>query len=185
MTTMIMAMDMDGAIGTASINSLPWECPDDMAFFKRTTINNTVVMGYRTFTSIGQPLLNRKNVVITKDSATAEKLKAEFGTDVTIIGSINEVQPSHDTFIIGGLSTYQAALDAGLVDRALINVLAFHSNGDLIFDVNGVSLIANSKITLRGSTWKTMLYNTIPDSTVFSGSSQHKVNIFQLELKRC
>lgn len=63
--SLIVAYDRNSLIGADS--SLPWTIPADMAHFKNITINKTVVMGRKTFESIGRPLPQRNNVVLTRD----------------------------------------------------------------------------------------------------------------------
>ena len=63
----IVAMTPERIIGRD--NSLPWHFPEDLKFFKRTTSGHPVVMGRKTFESIGRPLPNRQNIVITRDSS--------------------------------------------------------------------------------------------------------------------
>ncbi|REK77101.1 dihydrofolate reductase [Paenibacillus paeoniae] len=64
--TLIAAMDRNRAIGYE--NQLLWHLPGDMAFFRRTTTGKTVLMGRKTFDSIGKPLPNRRNLILTRQS---------------------------------------------------------------------------------------------------------------------
>lgn len=61
----IVAVAEDGAMGRD--NQLPWHLPDDMRFFKRMTMGKPVIMGRKTFESIGKPLPGRRNIVLTRD----------------------------------------------------------------------------------------------------------------------
>ena len=63
--TIIVATDQQGGIGID--NTLPWKLPEDMAHFKRLTTGHPVLMGRKTFDSIGRPLPNRRNIVITRN----------------------------------------------------------------------------------------------------------------------
>lgn len=63
--SLIVAMDENGLIGND--DKIPWDVPEDLALFKEITTNNIVIMGRRTFDSIGKPLPNRLNIVITKN----------------------------------------------------------------------------------------------------------------------
>jgi dihydrofolate reductase len=63
--SLIVAMDKNNLIG--SNNGLPWHLPADLAFFKRTTMGKPIVMGRKTFESIGKPLPGRRNIVVTRD----------------------------------------------------------------------------------------------------------------------
>ena len=65
--SLIVAMDENRLIG--SNNNLPWQLPADRAFFKRTSMGKPIIMGRKTFASIGRPLPGRRNIVITRDPA--------------------------------------------------------------------------------------------------------------------
>src|SRR3569832_1224682 len=63
--TAVVAIDKRGGIGVN--NTLPWHLPEDLAHFKRTTSGHPIIMGRKTFESIGRPLPNRRNIVVTRD----------------------------------------------------------------------------------------------------------------------
>jgi dihydrofolate reductase len=63
--TIIVAMDAQRGIGID--NTLPWKLPEDLAHFKRLTTGHPIIMGRKTFDSIGRPLPNRRNIVITRN----------------------------------------------------------------------------------------------------------------------
>jgi dihydrofolate reductase len=65
MISFIWAMDENGVIGHE--NKLPWKIPADLKFFKETTMGHPIVMGRKTFESIGKPLPGRENIVLTRD----------------------------------------------------------------------------------------------------------------------
>ncbi len=88
-------------------NQLLWNIPDDMKRFKTLTTGHTVIMGRITYESIGKPLPNRINIVITNDSTF-------IAPGCIISHSLDEaIQKSHDseTFIIGGASIYAQAIE--------------------------------------------------------------------------
>lgn len=103
--SMIAAMAQDRVIGID--NQMPWHLPADFAWFKRCTMGKPVVMGRKTYDSIGRPLPGRQNIVISRDPS----LVIEGVTTVTSIdealkaaGSVEEVM------IIGGGTIYEACL---------------------------------------------------------------------------
>ena len=103
----IWAQDERGAIGSA--NGLPWYLPADLAYFKRTTRGHPVVMGRRTFESIGQPLPLRLNIVVTtKPPFHAEGVQVCNSLDAAIAKA--EASETDEAFIIGGGQLYAAAL---------------------------------------------------------------------------
>ena len=67
--TLIVARARNGAIGRDG--TLPWRLPEDLAFFKRTTMGHPIVMGRRTWESIGRPLPGRRNIVVSRQSASS------------------------------------------------------------------------------------------------------------------
>lgn len=110
--SIIVAMDMYRGIGKE--NALPWRLKADMEHFKNTTMGNTVIMGRKTFDSIGRALPGRRNIVITRD----RKWKAR---DVIIVHSLEDalrqVKDKDQAFIIGGGEIYAQALP--LADRLI------------------------------------------------------------------
>jgi hypothetical protein len=63
--TIVVAIDAQRGIGIN--NTLPWHLPEDLAHFKRTTTGHPIIMGRKTFDSIGRPLPNRRNIVVTRN----------------------------------------------------------------------------------------------------------------------
>ncbi len=86
-------------------NTLMWNLPGDMRFFRTTTSGSTVIMGRKTYESIGRPLPKRENIVISRNT----ELKIER---VRIVSSLDEAiaAANGDAFVIGGASIYAAAL---------------------------------------------------------------------------
>ncbi len=86
-------------------NTLMWNLPGDMRFFRTTTSGSTVIMGRKTYESIGRPLPKRENIVISRNT----ELKIE---GVRIVSSLDEAiaAANGDAFVIGGASIYAATL---------------------------------------------------------------------------
>jgi dihydrofolate reductase len=68
---LVLAAAENGVIGRG--DALPWELPDDLQHFKRTTIGRPIIMGRKTFESVGFPLPGRRNIVITRDAILAAR----------------------------------------------------------------------------------------------------------------
>ncbi|ELE6597499.1 type 3 dihydrofolate reductase [Vibrio diabolicus] len=103
--SMIAAMADNRIIGKD--NQMPWHLPADFAWFKRCTMGKPVVMGRKTYESIGRPLPGRLNIVISRD----ETLKIEGVTTVTSIEQALEVAGDvEEVMIIGGGAIYAACL---------------------------------------------------------------------------
>jgi dihydrofolate reductase len=105
--SLIVATDKKGVIGKD--NALPWQMPADMAFFKKTTTGHPVIMGRKTFESIGRPLPDRQNIVVSHNpNFKADGVQVAQSIDKAIaLGVVSHV---NEIFIIGGQAVYEAAL---------------------------------------------------------------------------
>lgn len=104
----IVAIAQNFAIGKDG--KLPWHYSADLKFFKQTTLNHAVLMGFQTWTSIGKPLPNRLNIVLSRKS------KIEPQPNVLLMRSTDEVlafskRLNCDLFVIGGAETYKNFAD--------------------------------------------------------------------------
>ncbi|MFK8076097.1 MAG: dihydrofolate reductase [Granulosicoccus sp.] len=122
---MIMAMDKNKLIGQNG--GLPWKIPGELAYFKRVTMGKPVVMGRKTFDSIGKPLPGRTNIVVTRNTEWSAE-------GVVVVNSLNDAiaashdalngQPAGEIMIIGGASLCRDAMSITrrlyltVVDRA-------------------------------------------------------------------
>ena len=104
--SLIVAMDDNRLIG--SNNDLPWQMPADLAFFKRTTMGKPIIMGRKTFASIGRPLPGRRNIVITRDSGFSAT-----GCEIAngIEAALSLCSEAEEVMLIGGASLYQQTID--------------------------------------------------------------------------
>lgn len=103
--SMIAAMANDRVIGKD--NQMPWHLPADFAWFKRCTMGKPVVMGRKTYESIGRPLPGRQNIVISRD----DSLSIEGVTTVTSIdAALTAAGEVDEVMIIGGGTIYEACL---------------------------------------------------------------------------
>src|SRR5829696_6972649 len=103
----IAAVDRKGAIGKGG--KLPWHYSADMKFFRETTTGHAVVMGRKTWLTIGKPLKNRLNIVLSRDSNIEPQESLIVLSDVESVLSFND-SLSTDLFVIGGAQIYQAFL---------------------------------------------------------------------------
>jgi dihydrofolate reductase len=105
--TLLAAVDRNNAIGKG--NTLPWRHRCDMKLFKETTTGNTVVMGSKTYESMGcKPLPNRRNIVITSDPSKFDQHDEVFF--VTSIAEALEHEIVGHLFVIGGANIYKQFL---------------------------------------------------------------------------
>ena len=114
---------------------IPWSCPQDMKWFKDTTIGHAVIMGRKTFDSLKKPLKDRINIVITsKDIVTNSEEKVYAVKSVEEAISLAKSLTMNDIFIIGGASIYKYALEHDLVDKIYIDYLSeFVEDADAFF----------------------------------------------------
>lgn len=108
MVTIVVAMGLKNEIGAG--NQLLWNLPKDLKHFKEITSGHPIIMGRKTFESIGKPLPNRTNIVISRRNDW-------FQEGILIVGSIKEAlkfakKIDENVFIIGGGDIYKQTLDA-------------------------------------------------------------------------
>jgi dihydrofolate reductase len=124
--TLIVAAAENNAIGKD--NQMPWHLPNDFKYFKKSTIDHSIVMGRKTFESIGKPLPERRNIVLTRDQQYNNP-----GIDVA--NSLQDVltycRDEREIFIIGGANIYQQALP--LAQRVLLTRVHATIDGDAFF----------------------------------------------------
>jgi dihydrofolate reductase len=122
---LIVAMDPDQVIGRD--NRLPWHLPDDLRYFKRVTTGQTVLMGRRTFESIGRPLPNRRNLVLSRQPGWGAQGIEVFPD----LDSALDAAGPDTIFIIGGADLFRATLPRA----AVLHVTRVHDRfpGDVFF----------------------------------------------------
>ena len=103
----IVAVDRKNAIGKGG--KLPWHYSADMKFFRETTTGHAVVMGRKTWLTIGKPLKDRLNIVLSRDSNIEPQDSLLVLTDVDSVISFNNSLTT-DLFVIGGAQIYEAFL---------------------------------------------------------------------------
>lgn len=124
--TLIVAAAENNAIGKD--NQMLWHLPNDFKYFKKQTLNHSVVMGRKTFESIGKPLPERRNIVITRNPDW-------MADDVDVANSLDEVltycRDEREIFIIGGANIYKQALP--LASKVLLTRVHTNIDGDAYF----------------------------------------------------
>lgn len=124
--SIIVAMARNRTIGIN--NTLPWRCPEDLKHFKALTMGHHMIMGRKTFDSIGKPLPGRTTVVVTRD----RHLKIE-GCLVahSLQDAIKLCAKDSETFIVGGADIYAQSL--ALADTLYITEMQQDAEGDVHF----------------------------------------------------
>ncbi|MFN8847235.1 MAG: dihydrofolate reductase [Bdellovibrionales bacterium] len=128
----IVATDLNGAIGKD--NKLPWHLPEDLKFFKATTQGKIMIMGRKTFDSIGRLLPGRFHIVITRQSLNSENPMLKY------VSSLDEAlkmaksligQWPEEVFILGGGEIFTQSID--LVDRIYLTKIEKVVEGDCFY----------------------------------------------------
>ncbi|TFW32782.1 dihydrofolate reductase [Massilia horti] len=104
--TLVVAMDQQRGIGVD--NKLPWHLPEDLAHFKRVTLGHPIIMGRKTFDSIGRPLPKRRNIVVTRNAAWRQEgveVAASLDQAIAMVG----MEP---VSIIGGAQIFSESMSA-------------------------------------------------------------------------
>jgi dihydrofolate reductase len=110
--TLVVAMDAERGIGVD--NKLPWHLPEDLAHFKRVTLGHPIIMGRKTFDSIGRPLPKRRNIVVTRNAGWSHE-----GVEVAESLQAAVLLASGDTAsIIGGAQIFTESM--ALADRMIV-----------------------------------------------------------------
>src|SRR5579859_4420859 len=123
----IAAMSLNRVIGAG--NKIPWHLPEDFKWFKRMTTGHVIVMGRKTYESIGKPLPNRTTIVLTRS--------AELLAGVQTVSELAQLESLHSTlagreiFICGGAQIYRQALP--LCSDLYLTVVKQVVDGDALF----------------------------------------------------
>ncbi len=124
--SIIAAVSDNNAIGIN--NSLPWSLPNDLKHFKSLTLNHSVIMGRNTFNSIGKPLPNRKNIVVSYQ--TEQEIPNVINVN-SLKDALNLVKNEDEVFVIGGASLYEQVLP--IANRLYITQVHGNIPGDRFF----------------------------------------------------
>jgi len=124
--SIVVAMDENRLIGKD--NQLPWHLPADLAYFKKITTGKSILMGRKTYDSIGRPLPNRRNIVISRNLKT-------LITGCEVVSSIDEAlsitKDEDEVMVIGGASLCEQLLHR--VNRLYITKIEGKFDGDVYF----------------------------------------------------
>ena len=124
--SIIVAMAENGVIGRG--NTLPWHLPADLKRFKQLTMGHTLIMGRKTFQSIGRPLPGRKTIVMTRDADfSAPGVEIARTTDE----ALQKASGDSEIFSAGGVEMFKQMLD--LADRIYLTLVRAKIEGDTFF----------------------------------------------------
>lgn len=124
--TLIVAYSTNRVIGRD--NTLPWKLPGDLAHFKRSTLGHPIIMGRKTWDSLGRPLPGRSNIVISRNPDFSAAGATVVPTLEAAIAACGDVQ---EAFVIGGAQIYAQALP--MAQRVLATEVHADVEGDAFF----------------------------------------------------
>ena len=127
--SLICAMASNGIIGRN--NGLPWHLPEDLKYFKATTMGHSIIMGRKTWESIGRPLPGRTSIVVTRDTeyvAEGAKVVHSIEEALRLAESIALIDGAEEAFLIGGAALYAAAMP--MADRFHLTRVHAEVEGD-------------------------------------------------------
>jgi dihydrofolate reductase len=130
MISLIVVHDKNRVIGYE--NKMPWHLPGELKYFKNTTMGKPMIMGRKTFESIGRPLPGRKNIIVTRNKEYQHE-----GIEVvtSLIEAINIAGDVPEIMIIGGEEIFKLALP--IADRLYITQIDYEFKGDTYFPPYG------------------------------------------------
>jgi len=130
--SLIVAVSRNGVIGLD--NQLPWHLPEDLKYFKSVTMGKPLIMGRKTFESIGRPLPGRTNIVITRDSgwhAEGVEVAQTLLQAMTLARLACAQAELNEIMVIGGEQIYRLALP--VADRLYLTEVQAEVEGDAFF----------------------------------------------------
>lgn len=143
MISLLVAMDQNRLIGRN--NQLPWHLPEDLRYFKKTTMGHTIVMGRKTFESIGKPLPGRENMVMSRNRNFQPEGCVVIHSWEPVMER-NSRNPDQEIFVIGGQRLFEQAI--AFADRMYITEIDEQFEGDTFFpafDPSEWQLISKTK----------------------------------------
>ena len=124
MFSIIVAVGKNNEIGKN--NKLLWHIPEDLKTFKKITLNKKVVMGRKTFESIGRPLPNRENIILTRNNDYTLDNEIRIYNDLeTLLSEYGNSE--EEIFILGGEQIYKEMLDKNMITKLYISFIDFES----------------------------------------------------------
>jgi dihydrofolate reductase len=127
---LVLAAAENGVIGRG--DALPWELPDDLQHFKRTTLGRPIIMGRKTFESVGFPLPGRTNIVVTRDEGWShEGVRVSHTLDAALESAFDQalIDGADAAMVVGGAEIYRLALPRA--DKVVLTRVEGDVQGDV------------------------------------------------------
>jgi dihydrofolate reductase len=122
MLSAVVAMSENRVIGKD--NKLPWHMPADLAHFKKITLGKPIIMGRKTYESIGRPLPGRRNLILTRDKSWVMAGCEVFHSVDAVLAALE----GHDASVIGGAEIFSAFMPS--IEKLYLTVIHFQCEGD-------------------------------------------------------
>ena len=136
--SIVIAVADNGVIGRG--NALPWDLPDDLQHFKRTTMGRPIIMGRKTYESIGRPLPGRLNIILTRDGAwqtPGVSVATSIEQAIDLAEGQALVDGADSVMVIGGAEVYRQALP--FTSRVFLTRVRGNVHGDAFFDLDQIA----------------------------------------------
>jgi dihydrofolate reductase len=128
---LIVANTENGVIGKNG--SMPWSMPQELKRFRKLTKNSIVLMGRKTYETIGKPLDSRHNYILTKSELKIDGAFV-FSEIEDALKDMEIIFPNTEIFIIGGATVYKMFLESNLIDKIYQTLIHTTIEGDAFFD---------------------------------------------------
>ncbi len=112
---------------------MPWNVKEEFKHFKDTTFGHPIIMGRKTFQTLGKPLRGRLNCVVTKGNQVEELEGMKIFKTLTDAVNYCDTLGDESVFIIGGGEIYKQAIESGLADKMILSYMKFEAAGEVKF----------------------------------------------------
>lgn len=155
--SLIVAHDLNKVIGVN--NEMPWHIPEELGYFKKMTMGKALIMGRKTYESIGRPLPGRKSIVVTRNQGYSVE-------GVTVVHDFEEAieiakQYADEVMVIGGSEIFSLSLN--FADRLYITLIDNKFEGDTFFpdyeDEWTLQSTSEEQQSADGTTYKYLIYD--------------------------
>lgn len=130
--SVIVAVAENGVVGVD--NTLPWRLPEDLKYFKKVTMGKPIVMGRKTYESIGRPLPGRPNIVISRNPgfrAPGVRVVGSIDSALELANELAQGDGQNELMVIGGAAIYALAIP--MADRLYLTEVHAEYSGDAFF----------------------------------------------------
>lgn len=164
MISLIVAHDLNKVIGVD--NAMPWHLPEELAYFKKMTMGKAMIMGRKTYDSIGRPLPGRQTIVVTRNQAFDEE-------GVIVVHQLEEgikkaKEYADEAMIIGGAEIFELSLE--FADRLYITLIDEAFKGDTFFpeytDDWKVISTSEEQVSKNGTSYTYLIYERGKDVSI-------------------